>query len=163
MALRKSARDGPVYRECNETRKKLKSSVKNAPRIHHYLPQCYLRGFARSPTKNAQLHVLDVNERRRFATTCRNVAAERDFNRVDAEGFDPGALEAKLAEFEGKVAPVLQGMRETRTMPDRGGFVLLMNLVAAVAIRNPSMRKMLHRSQAQLMKVVGDLALASKD
>ena len=54
-------------------------------------PQCYLRDFATAAT--SRLSVVDGAARRIFETTHRNVATERDFNRIDAKGFALDALE----------------------------------------------------------------------
>jgi hypothetical protein len=55
-------------------------------RKHHYVPQCYLKGFTRH-RDDPKLFVIDAKERRCFRTSPANVAAERDFHKIDAEGF----------------------------------------------------------------------------
>jgi hypothetical protein len=52
-------------------------------RQHHYVPQCYLKGFVKD-RKKPKLFVVDCKERRSFSTSPDNVAAERDFHRIDA-------------------------------------------------------------------------------
>jgi Protein of unknown function (DUF4238) len=59
----------------------------NDPRRHHYLPQCYLRGFAETRDEGATLHAYDITETRWFATTSLKVGVRRDFNRVDNPDF----------------------------------------------------------------------------
>ena len=63
--------------------------VGNNARNHHWVPQCYLKGFAKSRSKNAQLHVADFEANRQFMTIPRNVAAAGDFNRIDIDGVNP--------------------------------------------------------------------------
>jgi hypothetical protein len=82
-----------------------KEAAKAAPRKHHFVPQFYLRGFTGD---NDQLFVVDRPSEKTFRTSPKNVAAERDFNRVDVEGLAPDAIEKALADFEGKVAPALE-------------------------------------------------------
>ncbi|WP_265923371.1 DUF4238 domain-containing protein [Cupriavidus nantongensis] len=69
----------------------------NDARNHHYVPQCYLKGFARNRSKNAQLFVVDTKTKRAFVTTPRNLAAQRDFNRVEIPGQATTQISWKLA------------------------------------------------------------------
>ena len=57
-------------------------------RHHHYIPQAYLKGFAHQQSKkNWQTHVTDLHQYRTYPTNVRNVCGERDFMRVDIEGY----------------------------------------------------------------------------
>jgi hypothetical protein len=58
---------------------------------HHYVPQCYLKGFAED-RDNPKLFVIDGKEQRSFCTAPANVAAERDFNRIEVDGYPRMAL-----------------------------------------------------------------------
>ena len=55
-------------------------------RRHHYLPRCYLKGFAKPQKrgKSCYVHVFD-RDGKTFTTNIVNIAAERDFNRVEVE------------------------------------------------------------------------------
>lgn len=110
-------------------------------RNHHWVPQCYLKGFARSPSKNAQLFVADAKTGRSFLTSPRNVASARDFNRVDAVGIDPGHVEAGYADFEGLAAPALRRLRENYQIGTPEDHNLILNLIALLAVRTPCMRE----------------------
>jgi hypothetical protein len=72
-------------------------------RRHHYVPQCYLNGFVTDREK-PKLIAVDLATRRTFETTPANVAAERDFHRIDIDGYAPDALENAFSEFETQVA-----------------------------------------------------------
>ena len=134
------------------------------PRRHHYLPQCYLRGFAETREEGAPLHAFDVTEKRWFATIPRHVGYVKDFNRVDDPQHAPSALERALVGIEGEYARVLKAMHESRTMPsEQRDYVFLLNLIAGVAIRNPRMRRKIHGMYAQTERIVSDLLLATKD
>jgi hypothetical protein len=52
-------------------------------RNHHFVPQFYLKGFAKPRSKDGKLIVFDLKNRKTFVTRTRNVAAKRDYNRVD--------------------------------------------------------------------------------
>lgn len=66
---------------------------KSEPRRQHFVPQFYLRGFA---GEKDQLFVVDRPSKKTFRTAPKNVAAERDFNRVEVEGIAPNAVEKAL-------------------------------------------------------------------
>jgi uncharacterized protein DUF4238 len=76
------------------------------PKLHHYVPQFYLRRFADA---DGQLWVWDRDHDRIFASGPRSVAAERDFYLLDElaeNGHDPLTMERQLADLEGEVAAI---------------------------------------------------------
>ena len=76
--------------------------MKNVARRHHFVPQGYLAGFTNDGTRAGLLTVFDRVSQSIFLAKPRNVAAKRDFNRVDLEGRPPDYLEQAMGEFEGK-------------------------------------------------------------
>ena len=69
-------------------------------RRHHYLPASYLGGFTKSRRKDGQFSVVEIATGRTFTTSPKNVAVERDFNRIDIDGISSDAIENALAPFE---------------------------------------------------------------
>lgn len=57
--------------------------MRNTARNHHYVPQFYLKGFPDPNLQNEQLLVIDKVDRRHFVTIPRNIASQRDFNRIN--------------------------------------------------------------------------------
>lgn len=129
----------------------------------HYLPQCYLKGFAKAPSKKSQLHVYDVKKWSWFSTVPRNVGARRDFNTVKIDGLAPDAVESMLSGFETKFDRVLSRMRETTVMPVGEDYQDLMALIALIAIRNPHVRKNHNKFLIEVAERITDLTLASKE
>ncbi len=78
----------------------------NEARAHHYVPQSYLTNF----TTGGKLFAVDLTTGKHFATNPKNVAQERDFNRIESDKVAPDCLEKQYAEFEGKVAPILKAL-----------------------------------------------------
>jgi Protein of unknown function (DUF4238) len=70
-------------------------------RAHHFVPRCYLNNFAREE----QIVAIDVLAGKRFVTNTKNVAQERDFNRIESDTLPPDALETAYGLFEGELAP----------------------------------------------------------
>jgi hypothetical protein len=131
-----------------------------APRKHHYVPQFYLRGFV---GEKDQLFVIDRPSERTFRTPPKNVAAERDFNRVEIEGMDPDAVEKALAEFEGKVAPALERIKEAKSLANKDDRDALMNLISALTIRNPRIRSTINDFIGELAQKAMESGLATEE
>ena len=78
--------------------------MRNTARNHHYVPRFYLRGFSDPNLQNEQLHVIDKGNRRHFVTTPPNIASQRDFYRINIQGYSMDAIERHLAQKERKRA-----------------------------------------------------------
>lgn len=137
--------------------------MSNIARNHHYLPQCYLKGFAKSPSKKSQLHVFDLKTGKSFCTCPRNVGAVRDFNTVELDGHAPDVVEKIFSQFETEASKVLDQIRACHVMPKDADFNIFMNLVAHLAIRNPSVRKSIYKFQTDIVERISDLTLATKE
>lgn len=129
---------------------------------HHYISQCYLKGFTEGRSKKSKLIVIDLKNKKHFKTVPRNVGGERDFNRINAVGASPDVLENLLSEFEARAAPAIQRV-------DAGGGLdgkdksLILTMMAAFALRSPAQRAHLAESHKRLFEIVMGLSLATKD
>ena len=132
-------------------------------RHHHYIPQCYLRGFLPIGQKKPKLTVLDLKRTKVFLTGTRGVGGIRDFNRIEADGVSPGSLENSLSSFEGQVAKALNKIEEQRTLVDKPIFNIIINFIALLAIRHPLVRTNVANAQAGLTKLVMAAMLANKE
>jgi hypothetical protein len=134
--------------------------VKAAPRRQHFVPQFYLRGFVGEKNR---LFVVDRPSKKTFRTAPKNVAAERDFNRVDVEGMDPNAVEKALAEFEGKVAPAFERVKTAKSLANKDDRDAVINLVCALAVRNPRQRAAINDFVGELAQRAVEVGLETKD
>lgn len=132
-------------------------------RIHHWVPQCYLKGFARSPSKKAQLFVFDRNTQRTFVSHPSGIAGERDFNRISAEGYAPNYMEDQYALFESDLALVLRRMWKDRIPVAGEDLNLLLNLISLLAARNPRMRENVRDFSERVIKQMMHLSVATED
>jgi hypothetical protein len=139
------------------------NTVAGEARNHHWVPQCYLKGFAKSRSKKAQLHVIDKHSRQSFVASPRNVASARDFNRISADGVSPNYIEERYAEFEGKVARTLQRMWEQRQWGDAEDLDLVLNLVALLSARHPRMRETVRDFHERVIKQMMHLTVATPE
>ncbi|MGB6144181.1 MAG: DUF4238 domain-containing protein [Rhodanobacter sp.] len=129
---------------------------------HHFLSQCYLRGFTDNGSKKSKLIGVDRETGKSFATTPRNVGSLRDFNRIDAEGIDPDALENSLSEFEAGAAQALRALAERAKFE---GEVLdnVLTLAGLLHVRSPGQREHWRKFQAQVAERIMDITLATPE
>ncbi len=131
-------------------------------RRHHYVPQCYLNGFAQHREK-PKLYVVDALERRAFRTSPLNIAAERDFHRIDADGVAPDALENAFSGFEGELDQALRRIVAARSISNENDRIILLNLVGLLAIKNPRLRETMRDGRERVMRMVADLMTATPE
>lgn len=112
-------------------------------RTHHWIPQFYLRQFGDPET--SQVFVVDLVDRRAYRTSPKNICAERDFNRVDAEGLSPDALETSLSTFENSAAAAVRELVASPRHVGAENWILILNLMSLLATRNPVTRKQRER------------------
>jgi hypothetical protein len=136
--------------------------TKDLPRNHHYVPQFYLKQFARDPS-NPVLFVVDLKGRRTFSTNPRNVAASRDFNRLDVEGVEPGALERGYAAFEGKVDDALGRITKARSIAGEEDLIAILNFATLLAVRNPRLRATMGDFMARVSKGALEIMLSTPE
>jgi hypothetical protein len=105
-------------------------------RAHHYVPQCYLASF----TSAGKIIVFDFESGKDpFSTNTKNVAQERDFNRIESDNLPPDALETAYGKFEGELAPVLKRLVSGAVCTE-DDFSSILTLIGVLAIRNPRFR-----------------------
>jgi hypothetical protein len=128
--------------------------MKPEARIHHYLPKTYLAGFTDSGKKNGKFFVLDVSSERVFRTSPKNVAAERDFNRVDIEGKAPDAIEQNLSAFENRAAQAIRNVSVTGSFHSGQDFEYILTLIGLLAVRNPQLRKAFNLARLKTIRII---------
>lgn len=131
-------------------------------RNHHYLSQCYLKGFTKGGAKKSKITVIDLIRKKSFETIPKKVGGIRDFNRIDIEGVEPDAIEYSLSEFESQAATALRKIEKTLIF-DGENKTLILNLLALLAIRSPEMRENWRKTQAGLSERIMEMSLASKE
>lgn len=117
------------------------SDENGGARNHHFVPQFYLKGFARPRSKDGRLTVFDLKTRKSFATRPRNVAARRDYNRIEIEGQDPNAIESQLALIEADADQAFRRIIGAQSIDDADDFSFVLMLIARIALSNPSFRE----------------------
>jgi hypothetical protein len=122
------------------------------------VPRCYLNNF----TTRGKITAIDLTTGARFTTNPKNVAHERDFNRIESEKVAPDFLRKKYAEFEGKVAPVLKTLSNGTTC-SKDELVYVLNLITLLACRNPRGRGAFEKFQDDIAHQMLQLMTATKE
>jgi hypothetical protein len=131
-------------------------------RHHHYLSQCYLKGFTQGCAKKSKLTVIDLKEKKKFETIPRNVGGMRDFNRVEIEGVDPEIIEKSQSKFEGKASTALTNLDNTLDFSGETKNVIL-ELIGMLAIKSPEMRKNLAKPKIETAKMMLAMSLQNEE
>jgi hypothetical protein len=133
-------------------------------RRHHFLPQCYLKGFSR-PRQRGKTHQVVVFDRngKSFTSNILNIAVKHDFNRVEIDGHTPDAFEQVMADFEGDLAPALNRILQAGNLKKTEDRALLLNFIGLISIRNPRHREMFRDFNERVMNMVMDLATSTKE
>jgi len=131
-------------------------------RKHHYVPQCYLKGFV-ADRENPKLFVVDLEARRTFETSPANVAAERDFHTIDVEGVAPDALENAFSEFEAELDHALRRIIATQSIANNDDRSLVFELIALMTAKNPRLRENFGGMRAQVAKMVMEIATSTPE
>jgi hypothetical protein len=137
-------------------------TTKPIARRHHYLPQAYLAAFTATTLKDGQFNVLDVKSGHSFRTSPVNVAAERDFNRIDIEGHLPDAIERALAPFEAEAVAAVRRVLETGEFPNDDDWNLILNLLGLIAVRNPALRASFNSSRERVLNRLADILVSDQ-
>ena len=131
-------------------------------RQHHYVPQCYLKGFVRDRDK-PKLFVVDLKERRTFTTNPKNVAGERDFHAVDVEGLPPDAFENGMSGFETELDNSLRRIVAARSIKNENNRTYVFNLIGLMGTKSPSLRENFRIAHQHTVKVIMDLATSTPE
>jgi hypothetical protein len=132
---------------------------------HHFVPQFYLAGFTESGRKDDFLWVVPRDGGNLRRQRVPEVAHERDFYRVDdVESLGPQVIEKRFAEFEGRVAPVLQRVTQERALPSNTeDWSLLVSFIALMAARTPRARAVNTKAHRMLYEHILRQAVATPE
>jgi len=120
-------------------------------KLHHYVPQSYLRGFA---NENERLTVTKLpGHAKPFTTIVKNVGAQTHFHRVE-ELDPPDKFEGLLSDIEGSAQTVIRKLERGDDFPltetERMTFGYF---IALQAVRGPDTRRtseMVHRQMVRM-------------
>lgn len=129
-------------------------------RKHHYVPRFFLAGFTNEGTKDGRLLVCDLGAGKRWWSDPNGAGHQRDFYRIDPEGYDPLEVEKAFQAVEDAAAPALRRLTGTETPPpfDETASELL-PLIASLVIRVPTSRRVIERASERVVRATIPKAL----
>lgn len=130
---------------------------------HHFVPQFYLRGFAEGLGRRARIFVFDSDTRKAFKTSVRNVGSKRNFNRIEAEGFDPNHVEDALSIAESDLAKILSETVESRTFLSSEHRESLMYFAGLLAVRTPERRAHFDGLKKQIIERISHMLFTNEE
>lgn len=122
----------------------------NTAKLHHYVPQGYLRGFA---TEKERIRAVPLDRvRAPFTTLIRNVAAQTHLHTVPG-AEEPDGFERILSAVEGDAVGIIRRLEAGEFPLPEGDRMSLSFFLALQAVRGPDTRKTLERLQAKIVRV----------
>lgn len=131
-------------------------------RNHHYISQFYLRGFTKSGGTKENLSVYDKSQNKHFKSSPRNVASQRDFNRITHD-TNPNIIEDELAKVEGSLSISFKQLIEHKSYPNEEQLNHIINFVTLIALRNPKTRNLFDDFYRQIVDKFTMMTMASEE
>ena len=132
-------------------------------RNHHFVPQFYLKGFAKLRSNNAKLTAFNLVTGKQFVTRPRNLAAKRDYNRVDIEGVDPHFIETEMSKIEGLLDAALKRIIDAESIDDRDNLSWALVLISRLAVTSPGFRDQRDNFMANIAKKIMQASLSTEE
>lgn len=118
-------------------------------KLHHYLPQGYLRGFA---TDENHIRVRPLDKARpSFTANVRNVGARSHFNTLE-DALEPDGFEKDLSQLEGSAIAIMRRLVSGELPIPEEDRELLAYFVALQAVRGPETRRNLDQLRAHMVR-----------
>lgn len=129
-----------------------------AAQHQHYVPKLLLRGFLSGDPERAareQVHVLDLEAEKSFATSIDNIMGERRFNEFWIDDDVLATIEPWTGRIESHLAPMIERIRTEKTLERTPEEIAnLAFLMAFQFVRTKGMRLMPERIDDQLRRHV---------
>jgi hypothetical protein len=125
-------------------------STGSAAKLHHYVPQAYLRGFA---TDDERITAVPLDQTRKaFTTSVKNVAARTHFHTVP-EAEEPDWFEKALGPVEADAIAIIRRMEAGEFPLPEQDRIAFAHYVALQAVRGPDTRTTLEDMQATMVRL----------
>lgn len=139
----------------------------NIPVKHHYIPQFFLSNFTETGNKDSQLWVTDQKQCKQWKSSISTAAYQNKL--YSLEGNTEGtlneidAIEKAFSKVESMAAPVIQEILKTERLPTEDGFNILINFIALMASRTPTMIEHRTKPIIEINEIILDMYLSKKE
>lgn len=135
---------------------------KPVARRHHFVPQSYLGRFTDNGTKTGFLCVLEIETKRAFRTSPKNVAVEQDFNRIDSDDYPPDHLENQFSAIEAAASNATERIVGAEVFPNDEDYSAILALMGLLAVRNPLSRASFNAARDHSLRIIGGILAADE-
>lgn len=119
-------------------------------KLHHYVPQAYLRGFA---SNQERVRVIPLDRSRRpYTPSVKNVAAQNHFYTV-GEFEQPDAFEKALSKVEGQALRIIKGFVDGEFPPSEENRFAFAHYMALQSVRGPDARRTTEHLRASMVRL----------
>jgi hypothetical protein len=126
------------------------TSNKSTAKLHHYVPQGYLRGFA---TSQERIAVIPLDRSRApYTPSVKNVAAQNHFHTV-GEFDEPDEFEKVLSEVEGQAIAIIRNFASGAFPPSEENRWAFAHYMALQSVRGPDTRKTTEHIRATMVRM----------
>ena len=123
---------------------------------HHYIPKCYLKGFANGGENSSPFWAVPINNDNPFPTSPNDACAQRDYYTVDHE--NSLIVEDFYAEqIEPKISKAISYINEHSCLPPNAEMKHLILLLATLYLRVPSHRETLEMPMRRTKEIVDSM------
>lgn len=126
------------------------------------MPVSYLKRFTDSGTEKGKLYVFDLDSGRSFLSKPNNIAVERDFNRIDIDGYPLDYVEQLFSSMESDANSAISTIENSKEFPSDKDYSAILHLICLTAVRNPFFRKHFNNTKEHTIRLISD-ALASDE
>ncbi|WP_133617116.1 DUF4238 domain-containing protein [Leucobacter luti] len=121
----------------------------NTSKLHHYVPQGYLRGFA---TDQNRISVRPLDQSRKpFISNTRNIAAQSHFHTLN-DALEPDGFEKNLSELEGQAVGIIRRLIDGELPISEEDRYALSYFIALQSVRGPETRRTIDQLQAHIVR-----------
>lgn len=134
-------------------------NIKNTSHKNHFIPVFYLNGFLQ---EDKRLNVFNTITGHSFKNTPNNIAYEKDLYRIERDNIEEDAQERAFGKFEGLAASVIKKINEEKTIPLGEEYNILIEFIALMFSRVPTMIKQASRPVSEITRNVLAIILTNE-
>jgi hypothetical protein len=138
------------------------NTKKAKARRHQFLPVSYLKRFTDFGSESGKFYVFEMDSGETFLSKPQSVAVERDFNRIDIEGYPTDYIEQLFSSMENDANNAISNIEKSGEFPFDENYSAILHLICLIAVRNTFFRKSVNSAKERMIRLLND-ALAADD
>ncbi|MFS0722269.1 DUF4238 domain-containing protein [Paenibacillus sp. 1P07SE] len=132
-------------------------------RNHHYIPIFHLANFTKKGTKDSTLYAFDTLTGNQHDSKPKSVAFSKKLYSIELPDTPSDLIENTFMDLETKTAPIIRNLCETNQMPVDSDYNYLMNYLALLEVRTPTMRESFSGLMEDMLKSIMHEMVATEE